>query len=286
MEFDISLEFLIKILKKTWWRIVIIALAVMLLVAGFTHFFIAKKYSSSVKFYVVNVNTSIDYTTASYLSASEYLINDYVSIIKSDYLLNMVCENLKEKGYENVTPDRLRPLIRSSADTNNSTFSLSVVHTDKQFAYDVTVAITEIAPNAITALTKPNSNTNEKLANKIYAVINYYNTHPEAMKESGKLPVSQGDIQQLLADNELGLSDQLNCLEMITPPRVATTHDSPSLLTYTALGGIAAAALAYVFFLICSLVKMNVTTEEDVKKLLNRPLLGTIPSWETNSEKK
>ena len=285
MEFDISLDFLLKTLKKNWWRIVIFALVVMIAVGCFTHFLINKKYSSSAKFYVVNVNSSVDYTTASYLSAAEYLINDYVSIIKSDYLLNMVCDNLKEK-YEWVTPAQIRPLIQHTANTNTSTFVLSVTHTDKFFAYDVTKAITEIAPDAITSLTKPDSKTNETLANNIYKVIQYYNTHPEAMNEPGKLSVTENEIQRLLEVNELGLSGQLTCMETITEPKVAITHDSPNLITYTAIGGIAAAVLAYLVFLLLGIVKMNVTTEDDVKKLLNRPLLGTIPRWEVNSEKK
>ena len=280
MEFDLSLDFLLKILKKAWWKIVIVTVAAMILVGSFTHFCIDKKYSSSAKFYVVNVNPSLDYTTTSYLSAAEYLINDYVSIIKSDYLLDMVCDSLKEKGYENVTPNQLRPLIHDSADANNSTFILSVTHTDKSFAYDVTTAITEIAPDAITALTKPDSNVNGSLTEKIYTVIDYYNKHADY---EGTLSVTKNDIQNLLDTKNL---NGLTCLEVLTSPKVATNHDSPNLITYTALGGIAAAVLTYLVFLVLSIVKMNVTTEDDVKRLLKRPLLGTIPRWEIDSEKK
>lgn len=280
MEFDISLAFLLKILKKAWWKIAIVTVATMLLVGSFTHFCIDKKYSSSARFYVVNVNSSLDYTTTSYLSAAEYLIKDYVSIIKSDYLLEMVCDNLKGKGYENVTPEQLRPLIQDSSDANNSTFVLSVTHTDKIFAYDVITAITEIAPDAITALTKPDSNVNGSLTEKIYTVIDYYNKHADY---EGTLSVTKNDIQNLLDTKNL---NGLTCLEVLTQPKIATHHDSPNLITYTAIGGIAAAVLAYLVFLVLSIVKMNVTTEDDVKRLLGRPLLGAIPRWEVNSENK
>ena len=56
----------------------------MLGAALFTQFFIPKKYSSSVKFYVVNINSDQDYASATNLAAAEYLVNDYIEIINGD----------------------------------------------------------------------------------------------------------------------------------------------------------------------------------------------------------
>ena len=92
---EISLDFLLKVFKKTWWRIMIFTLVIMIAAACFTHFLIPKKYSSEVEFYIVNVNTDSDYTSTSLLGAASYLVNDYVTIIKSDYMLDQVVAKLK-----------------------------------------------------------------------------------------------------------------------------------------------------------------------------------------------
>ena len=328
MDRDISLDFLLRIFKKTWWKIAIVALAVVILVATVTHFFIPKKYSSSIEFYVVNTNTNYDYTTSSLLSASAYLINDYVSIMKSDYMLDQFREDLVGQGYnaDVVTNDLLRSMIQSSSQSDTSVFTVTVVHTNPAFAYDVAQTIARLAPSGVTDIAKPDSLTYENLAKKIYSVISYYNKleddggievkekeinkaledgtisgvsdsvsakdlmkvieyYNEQETDGGLEEVTEAEIAKLLESNSLGLNARLNCFEMLTPPVEDENHDSPNIVTYSALGGVIAAVATYLFFLARHLFELNISSEDDIKKMIDRPLIGTIPHWEITNRK-
>ena len=89
---EISLSFLINVLKSAWWKILIITVAVAIAVAAFTQFMIPKKYESTVQFYIINTSTTAEYTQTALLAANEYLANDYITIIKSDKMMEMIAE--------------------------------------------------------------------------------------------------------------------------------------------------------------------------------------------------
>ena len=278
---EISLDFLFKVFKSNWWKIMIFALVVMIIAASFTHFLIPKKYSSKIEFYIVNVNTDSDYTSTSLLGASSYLVNDYVTIIKSDYMLDQVVERLTAEGYTEyngapLTNEMLRKMISHSASTQTSAFTLKMTCTDPAFAHKATALIAEMAPEVVTKMAKPEDNTNENLAQKILAVVKYL---------SNKNDITVSEVEAALNITGMG-STQLNCIEVLTPPALAKSHDSPSLVMNTLLSGVIAAAVSYAIHLLISMANVAVVTEEDLKKLVKHPILGTIPRWETESSKK
>ncbi len=284
MDHEISLGFLLRVLKKTWWKIAIFAVAILLIVAAFTEFCIPKKYSSSIEFYVVNTNTSYDYTTSSLLSASAYLINDYVSIMKSDYMLDRVGKELVAMGYAeaDVTAPKLRSMISSSTDTEyTSVFDVRVTHTSTEFAYDVATVIKNLAPDLVTEVAKPDRLTNGNLAQTIHSVMKYYDKEID-----GEQGVTVEEIEQLLIKEEVGLTASLSCIEVLTPPVVDKAHDSPNVFTYSVLGAMIAAVVAYLFFLAKSIFELSIASEDDIKKMINRPLIGTVPHWDLNAGKK
>ncbi len=274
---EINLSVVIKIFKKTWWKILIVTLIAMIIAASFTHFFIPKKYSSSIKFYVVNINPDYDYTSSSVVSAASYLINDYIAIIKSDYMLDQVVDALKEDGVTNVSKKQIHSMISSATASETSVFTLSVTSTDKALAHQVATAIAELAPEAVTSVAKSSESTNKVLAEKILFTIN-------KLGLESKDPITQTHVESVLTMYGIGLSEQANCIEVLTYPALATSHDSPSLVTYTFLGGVIAAIATFAFFLICNLVNQSVVTEEDIKRFINRPLIGVIPHWENTTK--
>ena len=81
------------------------------------------------------------------------------------------------------------------------------------------------------------------------------------------------------------MTSRLLCMDVLTTPKMATTHHSPNLLTSTLLGGTVAVFAAYIFFLIFALLEQSITTEDDLKKMIGRPVIGMIPHWETASKK-
>lgn len=273
---EISMNSLIKIFKKAWWKILIVTLVVMILAATFTHLLIPKKYSSSIKFYVINSNADYDYTSSTVISAVTYLINDYISIIKSDLVLDKVIDELKADGI-NLKKGEILSMISTSIAEETSVFTMTFTSTDSLLAYEVASAIAEIAPQAVTSVAKSDENTNRVLAEKILFVI-------EKLGLDKEDPITSTHVESILSLYAVGLSEQSNCMEVLTPPVKDTVHDSPNLVTYTLLSGVLAAVATYLFFLIGSVLNQRVVTEEDVKRMIGRPLMGTIPHWELTTK--
>lgn len=272
---EISLNVLFKILKSNLWRILIFTLIVMIAVASFTHFFIPKKYSSSVKFYVVNMNSDYDYTSSSVVSAAEYLINDYIAIIKSDYMLDKIADALEKDGIKGISPAMLNSMIVGSSATETSVFTISVSSTNKGLAYKVAKIIANIAPETVTEIAKSAVITSDRMASTFA-----YVAQQLSLNTSDGSKVTAEDIKNVLVASGLGVGEQNDCITPISTPVEDTSHDSPNLPLLTLLGGMLAAIAAYIFFAVRVLTNQHITTEEDVKKLLKRPVIATIPHWE------
>jgi capsular polysaccharide biosynthesis protein len=282
MNHEINLAVLFKTLKRYWWRIALIAIAVMIAAACFTALVIPKKYSSAMEIYIINSNTSSDYTTTSLLGATSYLVNDYVSIIKGDVVMEKVCENLS--GNETVgtlTPGQLRSMIKTSSSSNSSTFKLSIVDENPQRAHIIASEIAKIAPTEVTAIVKSGIELNQRdtIAKHILnAMKAYQNEYPD-----NEIPPLD-EIKDYLNKNNIGF-DRQDCISINTYPKLPTHHDSPNLPLYTALAGVVAAVVAFGGFLLLEMSSSVITTAEDVKKLLEQPLIGTIPYWSSSQGK-
>ncbi len=275
MQNEISFSTLLRTLKHCWWKVVIIALVAMVLMASFTIFFIPKKYSSTMEIYIINTNAQVDYTSSSLLAAAEYLVNDYVSIIKGDAMLDKLIAELKEEGYTGLSHQKLRSMIKTSAADNSSVFKLSVEHTDPKLAYAVAKKIAEMAPGEITKVAKSDINNRLAIAKIIYRATDYFEN---AGRETGTSPYDLTEILAFLEKNNLGLAQQ-DCIAINIQPKEPTTHDSPNLVMNTLVAGVAAAALAYVVYLILAISRSVITTEEDVKASFDYPVIGAIPHW-------
>ena len=334
MEHDISLGFLFKTLKRCWIVMVIVALVAAIIVGVAVSLFIPKKYSSSVEFYVVNTNTSYDYTTSSLLAASEYLINDYVKIIKSDAILELVARRLdenkaleklnegKEKkdqvtletvdeaqlqatidkfsAEERADVTKLRSMISSSSEESTSLFTIKVTHTDPEYAHKVATVIEDIAPENVTEIAKPDRLTNEYLVNVAWqTMIALEKAYLKDQSDNNSIEINDTVAKNSILErygndaekavetflSEAGLDGSLDCFTTVNAPALDTAHDSPNALKYAAVAAVAAAAIVYLVFLIKGIFEMNVSSDDDVKKLVKRPLVGTIPHWENPVKK-
>lgn len=302
MEHDISLGFLFKTLKRCWLIMVIAAVVAAIVVGVAVNLFIPKKYSSSVEFYVVNTNTSYDYTTSSLLAASEYLINDYVKIIKSDAILELVAEEVNKDRAEDkkATVKELRSMISSSSEESTSLFTIKVTHTDPEYAYRVASVIRDIAPEKVTEIAKPDRLTNEYLVNVAWqTMIALEKAYLKEQAENNSIEINDTTAKNSILErygndaekavetflSEAGLDGSLDCFTTVNSPALDDAHDSPNALKYAAVAAVGAAAIVYLVFLIKGIFEMNVSSEDDVKKLVKRPLVGTIPHWESPVKK-
>lgn len=275
---EINLSVLAKVLKKNWWKILIFALVAMIAMAAFTVLFIPKQYSSTMEIYIINTNASYDYTTTSLLGASSYLINDYISIIKGDTLLDELCTALKADGsVPNITPKKIRSMIKTSSSSDSSIFKLSIVDTDPERAYAVASKLAEIAPKALTNIVKSEINDRSAIATQVYNALDYFDDN----KHNKSISQTTDDIMAYLEQYNVGLNRQ-DCISINILPQKAQTPDSPNVPVYTVLAGVIVAVLAYAVFLVLHLSRSVITSEEDVKALLNQPLLGIIPHWSSS----
>lgn len=276
MQNEISFGFFWKCLKKCWILLLVLSL-VAGIVAGIITSFIPKKYSSSIDFYVVNTNTSYDYTTTALLSASSYLINDYIKIIKSEAVLNAVADDLNADRTDanKITVGQLKGMISASSD-DTSVFTIRVTHTDRELAYKVAKSIEKIAPSKVTDIAKPDRITNQSIYEGILNTIN------KNYELNGLKPITMDQLKESLKIN--GLSNTLDCFTTLNTPTKAVSPDSPNMIKNVLVAVAAVAAFVYVIFVIKGVVELSVTTEDDVKKLIKRPLVGVIPHWESTKK--
>ena len=290
---ELNFSFLLTVFKKNWWKIVAFTLVVMLATALVTQFFIPKKYSSSVKFYVVNVDSDQDYASATNLAAAEYLANDYIEIINGDTLLSTVADRLVSEGYINTTPNMLRQMIKSSVKPSTSVFTVSVSHTNKEFAYRTAQLLEEIAPPIITDIAKPADTTGKRAAANVRTLLRSLVDSKELSltwidPETGKEAVNTIPSEMMILEHleyHGEATERLSCIAVLKSPVKATSHDSPSLLLNTVVSGVIAAVLSYSFFLIISSINSTVVTEDDVRSMIKKPMMSAIPHWETTQKK-
>ena len=257
---EISLVLLFKVLKSAWWKILIITLAVVLVVAAVTEIAIDKKYSSSTEFYILNASATSEYTTSALLSAVEYLANDYIDIILGDRMVDQIIKDLTEKGYTGCTPQNIRKMISASTSAGSSIFNITVTHTDRNVAYYVSESIKNNAPDIIREISRPSYISN------MYRKEITYDEHGNAVEKY---------VQITAAD--------LECVVVIRSPELAITHVSPNIIFNTLVGGVLAAGLSYIIFLIRKIFDTTIRSEETAKELFDHPVFGNVPTWNVSN---
>ena len=127
---EIDLALLWRVFKNSFIKMVIFALIIALSMGLFTYYFIDKKYSSSVSFYVINANTSQDYTQTAYLSAAAQLANDYIEIIRGDIMIEDIVDLMKEEYGVEYTPNQIRKMRRNKKERKKreAWVKLAVIH--------------------------------------------------------------------------------------------------------------------------------------------------------------
>ena len=292
MEKSISLVFLWKCLKKCWIFMITAAIVAAVAVGAYVVVLVPRSYAASIDFYVINTNTSYDYTTSSLLSASEYLIKDYVKLIKSDAILEPVAEELnKDRGAdEQITAKDLRSMISATADEGTSVFTITVTSTDEAFAEKVATEIMKQAPDRVTEIAKPVRLTNEYLVNMVWETMiatewaHGKQADPMFTKEEATAivssKISKEDIQSYLKNE--GMDGSLNCFKEVNTPEIEQVSRGTTSKMF--IGAIFAAVIVYLCVVISGLFKAKLVSEEDIRQFVDRPVIGSIPHWE-NSHK-
>ena len=118
-------------MKKYLIHILVITLICTGISAAYT-FTVAPVYSVSITCCSVNAAPNYDYSSSNLVNAQQELVNDYIEIIKSDKMLTVVRDDLKEKGYGNISVKRIRSMISAQQIDDTSVFTVTVSGTDRK----------------------------------------------------------------------------------------------------------------------------------------------------------
>lgn len=141
-----SMQALVFVLKKRMIFILAIALAVAIVFAVFTIFFITPTYSSTAKFYVNNTSDQITSVSQQDLSASKSLAESSIVIVKnSSQLLQKVID---ESGVH-CTVKKLRSNLEAGTYSGTEAFFITVNSVSPDDAFALAKAFYEIVPAAI-----------------------------------------------------------------------------------------------------------------------------------------
>ena len=266
---------------------------IMTLAAGtITQYCLPRKYSSTVDFFIVNVNQSIDYTTASTVGVDQQLAENYVQIIKSDAMISLIREKLIDEHTINgqkieISNAQIRSMISHSTNKTASTFSITVTAENHELAFQIADYIKQIAPDFVTEISKPGEISTTVSFNSVVASLNEkdpvrYGALAEAMQNAAEQLFQDTGTDRLLVT---GYQNRLECIQVIRDPVKNPNHVSPNLKKICLLTAAITAILTYLFFFLCDFLNTTIRSEEDIKQVTDLPILGTIPSWTQGSKK-
>ncbi len=148
IEIDL-LEIIVFYLRK-WWIIAILLAVGTSISLGFVVNFVTPMYQADISIYVNNSRgrSEAEYLSSADIYAAQELVNTYVSIAKSDRVLNKVAENLNDE----YTAEELSEFISAKQLNETEIFCLYVLHEDPEEAARIANTVAEVAPVVISEL--------------------------------------------------------------------------------------------------------------------------------------
>lgn len=159
-EIDIQ-ELLYAILNKIW-LVIIAALVGGIGMYVVTENFITPMYSSSVTMYVNNSTKMhgedvINYITSSDLATSERLVATYVSILRSNTVMEKVSEEVFQTTGVRVNASTIKTAMTAAAVNETEVFTVKISYHDPQMAATIANAIATVAPAEIAEIVEGSS---------------------------------------------------------------------------------------------------------------------------------
>lgn len=138
-----------------WWVIALVTILSAALAFYITTYYITPLYQSTVTVYVNNTKGGgqIDSVSSSNLSTSQQLVNTYMSIIKSESVLNEVIES----GNLDLTTDEIRKIMTTSQMDKTELFVIQILYPDPEMAAYIANVIAYVAPAQIESFVEGSS---------------------------------------------------------------------------------------------------------------------------------
>lgn len=144
---DIDLQGLLRAYLHKWWIILICLILGAAAAFGITYQFVTPLYQARISIYVNNNKSSEnkEYLSSADLSASQRLVNTYVSIAKSERVLEIISNNLNGE----YSVQWLNKAISASQLNDTEIFCIYVLHEDPSEAARIANTAAEVAPGEI-----------------------------------------------------------------------------------------------------------------------------------------
>ena len=154
---EISLERILFILAKRWVVLVICVVFGAMIAFGVSEFIISEKYTANTTMYIglkqANENGEIRSASTSSLYFNRELLYTYSVIVKSESLMKLVSENLKEQYGIDYTSTQLSNMVTASSVENTEILKISVTCKDAVDAATIANVIAEEAPEEFKRVT-------------------------------------------------------------------------------------------------------------------------------------
>ena len=147
---EISFKRLTEILMQSISMIVAVTIIVGIIAFVYSETMVVPEYESTVSLYVNNESgKNTDKILGTDITASQMLVDTYIIIIKSNTVLNEVCEKLEEQGIEGYDAESLAKKINASATNETEIFAVTVRDTNPKHTYMIANIIADVAPPII-----------------------------------------------------------------------------------------------------------------------------------------
>lgn len=151
---EIDLKHIFSVLLRRIWIIALVGIMVGAVALSYACFFVTPTYASEAKLYVNNsYEKSPGVYSPSQLVAAQYLAETYMVIMES----RSVLEQVQEKTGLGYSQGQLKSMITASSVNETEVFRVTVTCTDYKHAAQIATAITEVLPDAISAVVEGSS---------------------------------------------------------------------------------------------------------------------------------
>jgi capsular polysaccharide biosynthesis protein len=147
--FEIDLGKLAGAVLRRWWAVMCAALVGGLIAFAITRFFMVPQYSATVKLYVNNTTETAKSITSSDIVASKSLVATYITIIRSDAVMEEVLEKTGASGY---TAKSLNEMLTAGALNATEVFYVTITSASPDEATALANAVAEVAPEHLSEI--------------------------------------------------------------------------------------------------------------------------------------
>lgn len=213
---EVDMRRLITILRKKAWLILLAAVFAGSAVFLGTRLLMVPLYTTGIKLYVNNsteINTDI---SSSDLTASQSLVGTYITIIKSDVVLDAVAQITKLP----YSAGDIKAMLSAGAINNTEVFMVSVTNPDPEAAAKIANSIAEIASDKIAEIVSGSS----------VKIVDYAKVPAVTSSPNYLVNLSVGVLAGLV------LSVGILLLKELLDTRIRTENDLEGISDYPVLG--------------------------------------------------